>query len=182
MKKLHTIFKTCLLATSLFTAGAFFVLQANSTTETNTNTNTNLPRSSVNDIEEIQVEGDKTRLYYLYRMREAELNDVEDYRIICRLEKRTGSNMKYRVCYPQYLLQRWANETQDAMGGRNLGQLAQSAVRLPTLADIEFLVQRDKQKSLAHTEKLVKENPELMKKLVSLEEKRLQYEKAQATM
>ena len=177
-----------MLATSLFTAGAFFVLQANSTTETNTNTN--LPRSSVNDIEEIQVEGDKTRLYYLYRMREAELdfydafneiNDVEDYRIICRLEKRTGSNMKYRVCYPQYLLQRWANETQDAMGGRNLGQLAQSAVRLPTLADIEFLVQRDKQKSLAHTEKLVKENPELMKKLVSLEEKRLQYEKAQAT-
>jgi hypothetical protein len=84
----------------------------------------------------------------------------------CRKEARVGTRIKETRCYPQYLLQRMSLETQDALS---------SGKPYPTWEEVEFLVQRDKEASLAYAEELVSNNPDLMEKLYTMQAKQQQY-------
>lgn len=137
-------------------------------------------KSDEDDVEVIGVVGQKSLAYFRAQMEIAELDfydlfnelaEEEKFKIKCRRENRTGSNIKSRVCYPQYVLDRFAQETQDAMN---------SGRPYPTLADIESLVHREREASNEYAEKLVTENPILLKKLIALNNSQAMYEKKKA--
>lgn len=126
-------------------------------------------------VENIEISGTKPLLFYKHQVERAELDFYELYNAIaneekfkmrCRLEARNGSNIRMRVCYPQYVLTRMAHETQDALS---------SGLPFPRLRDIEFLVEREKQESMKYVEEVVSKNPKLLAKLVEINEKRALY-------
>lgn len=126
-------------------------------------------------VENIEVTGKKPLLYYKYQLERAELDfyelfntlaDEDKFKMRCRLEFRVGSRIKRRVCYPQYVLTRMAHETQDAIS---------SGLPFPSLDDIEFLVQREKEESMKYVEEVVSKNPKLLTKLLEMNDKRATY-------
>ena len=127
------------------------------------------------DIERIDVRSKVPLLYFKREAMLAELDfyetfnaiaDQEQFKMRCRKEARVGSRIKETRCYPQYLLQRMSLETQDALS---------SGKPYPTWEEVEFLVQRDKEASLAYAEELVSNNPDLMEKLYTMQAKQQQY-------
>lgn len=165
---------------------------ANSTREQELNKQTELADASTTsqspeikkiedeDVEVIGIVGKKPLAYFRSQMEMAELGfydlfnelaEEEKFKIKCRKEKKTGSNMTQRVCYPQYLLDRFAQETQDALN---------SGRPYPTLEDIESLVHKEREASNAYAEKLVTENPKLLEKLIALNNSQALYEKKKA--
>lgn len=127
------------------------------------------------DIEVIGVVGEKPLAFFRLEMERAELDfyeafnalvDNDKYRVICRKEARLGSRIKDRVCYPQYVLDRMAEETQEALALGN---------GFPSLKLIEIAVKDEREESLAYVEKVVMENPKLLEKLVNLNQKQNQY-------
>lgn len=128
------------------------------------------------NIEIIGVFAQTPLLFFKKEMEIAELDfyesfnaiaDEDKFRVKCRLEAKVGSRIKKRVCYPRYVLDRMAQETQNALS---------SGSPYPTLEEIEFLVKRDKEEALLYAEKIVKENPELLQKLVKMNEKQEKYQ------
>gem|GEM_PF-906806 len=125
--------------------------------------------------EKIEVVGQKPLLFFKQQMQMAELDfyslfnaiaTEEKFKVKCRQESRIGSRIKTTACYPQYVLDRMAIETQNAL---------RSGAPFPSLSDVEFLVQREKEDSLKYVEQVVSQNPDLLKKLVDMNEKKLQY-------
>lgn len=119
-------------------------------------------------------------LFFKKEMERAELDfyesfnaiaDEDKFRVKCRLEAKVASRIKKRVCYPRYVLDRMAQETQNALS---------SGSPFPTLEEIEFLVKRDKEEALLYAEKIVKDNPELLKKLIKMNEKQEKYQSKRA--
>ena len=142
--------------------------------------NENTNKSSKDDVEVIGVQGEKSIAYYRKQMRLAELdfydlfNDLADedkYKIRCRKEKRIGSNLSQTVCYPQYVLDRFAQETQAAL---NSGRI------FPRLKDIEALVKKEREASNVYAQEIIEKNPELLKKLIKLTETQSLYEQKKA--
>ena len=134
------------------------------------------------DIESIDVTGSVPLLFYKDEMQAAELdfyelynalNDNKKYTVVCRKQTRLGSRIKTRVCHPQYVLDRMAQETQEVLS---------SGGAYPSLQQIEFAVKDERAESMKHVEELVKSNPKLLEKLVELNEKQALYatKKAQA--
>lgn len=128
------------------------------------------------NIEIIGVFAQTPLLFFKKQMEIAELDfyesfnaiaDEDKFRVKCRLEAKVGSRIKKRVCYPRYVLDRMAQETQNALS---------SGSPYPTLEEIEFLVKRDKEEALVYAENIVKENPELLQKLVKMNEKQEKYQ------
>ena len=137
-------------------------------------------QQAVENIERIDVTGSVPLLFYKDEMKKAELdfydafnalNDNKKYAITCRLEQRQLSRIKYRVCYPQYVLNKMAQETQDILS---------SGGAYPTLKQIEFAVKDERAESMLYVEELVKKNPALLDKLIALNEKKSQYEEKRA--
>ncbi len=132
------------------------------------------------DVEVIGVVGEKPLAFFRKQMEIAELDfydlfnelaEEEKYKIKCRKERKTGSNMIKKVCYPQYVLDRFARETQEAM---------RSGRPFPTLEEIETLVYKERERSNAYAEKIITENPTLLKKLIALNNSQAMYEKKKA--
>lgn len=136
--------------------------------------------NSKEDIETIGITGSVPLLFYKDDMQAAELdfyemfnalNDNKKYKVLCRKETRLGSRIKTRVCYPQYVLDRMAEETQDALS---------SGAGYPSLQQIEFAVKDEREESMKYVEELVKSNPELLHKLIQLNEKQALYAQKKA--
>ena len=128
------------------------------------------------NVETIEVTGVKPLLYYKRQVELAELDfydlfnaiaDEDKFKVKCRKEARAGSRIKKTVCYPQYVLTRMAQETQDAIS---------SGLPYPRLDDIEFLVQREKEESMKYVEEIVSKNPKLLAKLIEMNEKQALYQ------
>lgn len=138
------------------------------------------------DVETIDIEGIKPLRYYEKQLELAELDfydlynslaDEEKFKMICRRDYRVGTRIRQISCYPQYFLQRYANETQDAWNNTTSKDLASKVVRnIPTYGTIEFLTAKTKKEALTYVEKLVEEHPELLRKLLKMENARVIYE------
>lgn len=133
------------------------------------------------DIEVIGVVGERSLLYFKDQLLKAEMDfydaynalDIDEkFRVVCRRENRPGSRIKDDVCYPQYVLQRMAQETQEAL---------LSGLPYPDLDDIEFAVREEREESMAYVEKVVTENPHLIEKLIVMNQKKQKYEEMKAT-
>ena len=144
------------------------------------NASENTNNSAKEDIERIGVTGSVPLLFYKDEMQSAELdfyemynalNDNKKYTIVCRLQTRLGSRIKTRVCHPQYVLDRMAQETQDVLS---------SGGAYPSLKQIEFAVKDEREESMKHVEKLVKSNPKLLEKLIELNQKQALYTQKKA--
>lgn len=164
--------KTIALALSLATFATTISTAVNASENTN--------KSAQEDIERIGVTGSVPLLFYKDEMQSAELdfyemynalNDNKKYTIVCRKQTRLGSRIKTRVCHPQYVLDRMAQETQDVLS---------SGGAYPSLKQIEFAVKDEREESMKHVEKLVKSNPKLLEKLVQLNEKQALYAQKKA--
>ncbi len=127
------------------------------------------------NVETIEVTGTKPLLYYKRQVELAELDfydlfnaiaDEDKFKVKCRKEARAGSRIKTTVCYPQYVLTRMAQETQNALN---------SGLPYPNLDDIEFLVENEKQESMKYVEEVVSSNPKLLAKLIEMNEKQALY-------
>ena len=104
------------------------------------------------------------------------LNEVPDFTMYCRKRAETGTNIKKTYCYPQYMLKRYASETQNAIANTPRRLLAVGAVRnLPTYQQIEGMVEREQEKALEYAEQLVQDNPDLLKQLLKMKEAELLY-------
>jgi hypothetical protein len=143
--------------------------------DTSNYTNPEMTKQDIDDVERIGVTGKVDTLYFKRQAMMAELDfyelfnavaDEEKFKMKCRKESRTGSRIKTTRCYPQYLLARMSQETQDALS---------SGAPYPTWEQVEFLVQRDKEEALQYAEKLVQDNPELLNKLVAMHQKQQEY-------
>jgi hypothetical protein len=133
------------------------------------------------EVEVIEVTGKVPLLYY---KRQAELAELDFYdlfntsatekkfKVKCRKEARTGSRIKKTVCYPQYVLDKMAQETQNALS---------TGGRYPSLDDIEFLVKKEKEESLKYVEQIVASNPKLKAQLVKMNEQKAIYESKKET-
>ena len=133
---------------------------------------------SKSDVEVIGVVGERSLLFFLDQMEEAELDfydafnvlaDNKKFAVQCRRQKRSGSNIKIKVCNPQFIIDRMAEETQDALS---------TGAPIPSYKEIEFAVKKEREESLAYVEKIVAENPQLLEKLIVLNEKQAKYEEA----
>lgn len=137
-------------------------------------------------LETIQIDGVKPLRYYRKQLELAELNfydlynslvDEEQFLMYCRKEKDVGSHIKRTRCYPQYFLQIYANESQDAFSSTSYYDLAQGIVRNPpSYKMVEELAQRKQKEALEYVEKVVSENPVLLNQLVKMEAARNTYE------
>jgi hypothetical protein len=132
--------------------------------------------TSNDDVEIIDVVGKRPLFYFKQEMGKAELDfydafnklaDEKKFIVRCRREKRTGSNISSKICHPQFVLDRMAQETQDAL---------QTGAPFPSWEDIEFAVREEQAESIAYVEKVVKENPELLDKLITLNDKQSIFE------
>lgn len=132
------------------------------------------------DIEVIGVVGEYSLLYFRHEMQNAELDfyeafnkiaNVEEFKVQCSREVRLGSNIRDRVCLPKYVRNRMAQETQDALNGGGY---------FPRYKEIEFAVREQREESLAYVEQVVRENPELLEKLVLLNERKARFAEAKA--
>lgn len=133
------------------------------------------------DLEVIGVVGERSLGYFRVEMEKAELDFYDAFNVLaqnpkfkvqCRRQKRVASNISTKVCHPQYVLNRMAQETQEALE-RGLPQ--------PTFKEIEFAVEKEREESMAYVEKIVTENPQLLKKLIALNERQAKYEEARAS-
>lgn len=127
-------------------------------------------------IEQIEVTGSVPLLFYKDEMQRAEfsfyemynaLNDDNKFAITCRRETRLGSRIKSKVCYPQYVLDKMAEETQEVLSAGGA---------YPSLKQIEFAVKEERAESMKHVEKLVKANPDLLNALIKLNETQALYQ------
>ena len=130
----------------------------------------------VDDIEVVAVVGKYPLVYFKRKMEEAELDfydifnslaDENKFKVQCRRQNRLGSNIKDKVCHPQFVLDRMAQETQAAL---------QTGAPFPSWDDINFVVQEERAESLAYVERKVAENPHLRDKLIALNIKQAEYE------
>lgn len=133
------------------------------------------------NLEVIGVVGERSLTYFRIEMEKAELNfydvfnslaDDSKFRVQCRRQKRGGSNISTKVCHPQYVLDRMAQETQDAL---------ERGSPFPSFEDIEFSMAKEREESLAYVEKVVTENPQLLEKLMVLNERQAKYEAAKVS-
>lgn len=131
-------------------------------------------------MEVIGVVGEYSLLYFRHEMQDAELDfyeafnkiaDVEEYKVQCNRELRLGSNIRDRVCLPKYVRNRMAQETQDALNGGG---------NFPKYKEIEFAVRKQREESLAYVAQVVSENPQLLEKLIELNEKQARFDEAKA--
>jgi hypothetical protein len=130
------------------------------------------------DLEVIGVVGKRTLSYFRVKMEKAEMDFYDAYnalaqdhkfKVQCRRENRGASNIRIKVCYPQYVLERMAQETQEALS---------SGLPFPSLEDIEFAVKKERAESMKYVEKVVTENPKLLEKLLALNERKAKFEEA----
>ena len=130
----------------------------------------------VDDVEVVAVVGKYPLVYFKRKMKKAELDfydafnklaDENKFKVQCRRVKTTGSNISHKVCHPQFVLDRMAQETQAAL---------QTGAPFPSWDDINFVVQEERAESLAYVEKTVAENPYLRDKLIALNIKQAEYE------
>lgn len=128
------------------------------------------------EVEVIGVVGERSLLYFSNEMQKAEIDfydafnalaDEKKFVVQCRRTKRPGSNISDKVCHPQFVLDRMAQETQAALA---------TGAPYPKWEDIEFMVQEEQAESIAYVEKVVTENPQLMEKLLTLNAKQDMYE------
>lgn len=134
------------------------------------------PTSEKEEVEVIGVVGERSLLYFSNEMQKAEIDfydafnalaDEKKFAVKCRRTKRPGSNISDKVCHPQFVLDRMAQETQAAL---------ETGAPFPKWEDIEFAVQEEQAESIAYVEKVVTENPQLMEKLLTLNAKQDMYE------
>lgn len=120
-----------------------------------------IQKQSKEDIEVIGVVGEKPISFYRDQMKLAEtafydmynsLADKKKFKIKCRKEKQTGSHIKRKVCYPQYVLDRFAKETQLALT---------TSSPLPTIDKIQEMVTKEKAESSEYMKQIILENPPL---------------------
>lgn len=142
-------------------------------TETTTN---ETAATEKEEVEVIGVVGERSLLYFSNEMQKAEIDfydafnalaDEKKFTVQCRRTKRPGSNISDKVCHPQFVLDRMAQETQAALA---------TGAPFPKWEDVEFMVQEEQAESIAYVEKVVTENPQLMEKLLTLNAKQEMYE------
>lgn len=130
------------------------------------------------NVEVIGIVGERTTAYFRVQMEKAEIDfydgfnllaDNDKFKVMCRREKRPGSNISGTACYPKYLLDKLAQANQDALE-RGLPQ--------PSLKDVQLKGKKDREESMAYVEKVVIENPQLLKKLIALNERQAKYEES----
>ena len=128
------------------------------------------------DLEVIGIVGERSLLYFSNEMQKAEIDfydafnalaDKKKFTVQCRRTKRPGSNISDKVCHPQFVLDRMAQETQAAL---------ETGAPFPKWEDIEFAVREEQAESIAYVEKVVTENPQLLEKLLTLNAKQEMYE------
>lgn len=132
--------------------------------------------TQTNDVEVIGVVGERSLLYFTREMEKAELDFYDAFNVLadekkfivqCRRTKRPGSNISDKVCHPQFVLDRMAQETQSAL---------QTGAPLPKWEDVEFAVREERAESVAYVEKVVMDNPQLLDKLIALNDKQAMFE------
>jgi hypothetical protein len=101
-------------------------------------------------------ESAKVDFYELFN----EVNDIDDYRMICRAEKEIGSNIKKMKCEPQYYKDRMAQMVQEVSFRR--GTLDTNF--MPKPQDVALSVKDTKEKADKHLLALVDKHPHLRKK------------------
>ena len=131
-------------------------------------------------VEVIGVVGEYSLLYFRHEMQDAELDfyeafnklaNIEEFKVQCSREFRLGSNIRERVCLPKYVRDRMAQETQRVL---------LSGGTLPKLKEIEFAVSDQREESLMYVEKVVSEHPELLEKLLVLNERKARFDEAKS--
>ncbi|MDY6926571.1 MAG: hypothetical protein SWN10_05680 [Pseudomonadota bacterium] len=130
----------------------------------------------INDIEVVDVVGQRPLSYYRKQLVETELafydmynalTDQKEFKIRCRIEKPSGSHIARKVCYPQYELTAIAYETQIAMIPK--AQETRGIIEpLPTSSGVKVLVNNEKRAATEHLIKLLTENPELLEQYQAL--------------
>jgi hypothetical protein len=133
----------------------------------------NTQKSSQEDMEVIQIIGQfsaakwgqiaeqaKVDFYELFN----QLNTIEKFRMVCRVEKTIGSNIKRNVCEPMFFKHAMFNRTQNDInnGSTNNGSIRISSA--PNSDDILFLTTSTKEAANAHMEQLIMEHPDLREK------------------
>ncbi len=128
------------------------------------------------NLEVIDVVGEKPLKYYRDQMKLAESNfydmyndlvDIKKFKINCRKEKPTGSHIKRKVCYPQYVLNEFAKITQQALIPKS--QDARGLVEpFPTITGINESVSDTRNKSNDYMKKLLIDNPDLYRQYLAL--------------
>lgn len=128
------------------------------------------------DIEVIDVLGSKPLSYYRDQMKIAEssfydmyngLVDKEEFKIKCRNEKATGSHIRRKVCYPQYVLSEMSRLTQLAFNPSIL-EKRHLVSPFPTVAGVRDIVTQERNESENYIKNLLVENPDLYKSYMKL--------------
>lgn len=139
-------------------------------------TTTNISQKN-DDIEIIGVVGEYSLLHFRHEMQDAELDfydaynklaDVEEFKMHC---DRTGGSIRVIVCVPNYVRERIAQTTQRVLFSGGV---------FPNFKEVDFMVRKQREESLAYVEKVVNDNPELLDKLVALNERKIQFNEAKA--
>jgi hypothetical protein len=107
------------------------------------------------------------------------LNDVNQFGIVCIREQVAGSNFKERVCEPRFVrtnrsqitATRYFNNDPSSVSGTSLspesggGNLPPAILsRIVSLSDVARIAASQNKKFYDHVEKLMKDNPELIEK------------------
>ncbi len=95
--------------------------------------------------------------------------DDEKYKIKCRKVKRKGSRIKYKECQPQNVREKLSEEQRASLlAGRGN----------PSQERLEHAVKGEREDAMAYLEKVAYDNPEVLEKLLALNEAKANYQSA----
>jgi len=137
------------------------------------NVSANENTDSEENIEIISVKGQRTlpgvkklifkaqySFYDLYN----QMNDSSKFDVLCKVTKRRGSQIADRVCEPRYLKDTRARLIQE----RAASGLGIDFSKLPTEDEVHMAAKKDKEESIAHMSKIIKQSPELQEHWLAL--------------
>lgn len=147
----------------------FFVCIGNAISEDN------VDKKEVQDIERVEVLGERPKRFYLSEYRRIQMDyvnhfndlvDDRDMEVVCSIEKSTMSRVKKRNCQPRFMKTIVSKETQRelSMGSEflDIGNLSERPV-------VQQAMLKEYVKFLELTTKLLNENPELANKYSDVE-------------
>jgi hypothetical protein len=112
-----------------------------------------------------------------------QLAEEEKYKVRCRREKRTGTNISSVVCRPQYLIDRTSQVFQESLSlgisRGNLGQLKEGTM-FGSVDNTDAYIKKENEAAMAYVSSLVEKHPVLREKLVNMNQKRALLEEAKA--
>ncbi|MEL7313146.1 MAG: hypothetical protein AAFN07_16635 [Pseudomonadota bacterium] len=176
----------------LFLIGVLLVTTANAQTTDDPVAETEAPTSETevgpsseevgpadDTIDEITVQGQRTPYQLEKVMIQARLdfwevynqiNNIEDYRVVCRREGRAGTNLKTMRCVPRYFSERMSDLTQEAII---------TGAPAPTITRVAQLTRNKKAEADRYMIELIETSPTLREKYDDLLKATANYQASQ---